>query len=153
MATLCGLVTGRGQKGACGAPEMFNIFIWCWVHGCVYCVKSHWAVPLTLCALLYVSYVSIKSKRGKKEKITMCHSWNLSIMLRRWVLWFPLFKKLGFKFKWLPQVTWIARDRVRIQAPVFLIKKALLFQLQDKGFAIVISALDFFFPFLEYSEL
>lgn len=33
----------------------------------------------------------------------MCHSWNVYIILRRWVLWSLLFKKWRFKFQWLPQ--------------------------------------------------
>ena len=103
MVTLWGLQTGRGQKGAFWGAR--NVFIWQWFHSSVYCAKSHQAVPLWyVCFTIYI-WVLLQWKQTKKEKkITFYYSWNVSTILRRWILWSPLLKtKWKFKFQWLPQ--------------------------------------------------
>lgn len=102
-------------------------------------------------------YVSIKAHKAKTDRITMFHSWNLSIILRRCVLWSLLVKqqqqKWGSGLSDFPKVICVARGRVRKQAHVVLIKKKLhAFTYKTKGLQ------DLFLPWifilsLEYNEL
>lgn len=70
---------------------------------CLLCKKSS-SCALMICVLYYI-WVLLQWKQTKKEKkITFYYSWNVSTILRRWILWSPLLKtKWKFKFQWLPQ--------------------------------------------------